>query len=116
MAVNGHLAVAIAQTVFYVPIVPLSFYIVIASWKSKPRTAWTPLIMFSLCKDSPSCNDTILADENIQVRLVGGILTIVLETSSPTEGLTIATLTLLNVGLVSLIANTVGVISLVYVC
>lgn len=47
---SPHTSAAIAQTVFYAPIVPLCFYIVIRNWKYPPKMAWIPFMTFSLSK------------------------------------------------------------------
>jgi hypothetical protein len=47
---NPHTAAAIAQVIFYVPVVPLAFYLFIANWRNGPRTAWYPPAPFSLSK------------------------------------------------------------------
>jgi hypothetical protein len=43
-----HTSVAIAQIVFYVPIVPITLFILIRNWNNRPRMAWYPLFTFSL--------------------------------------------------------------------
>jgi hypothetical protein len=48
MAVDSHTAAAIAQVVFYAPMVPTVIYVVVRNWNNRPRMAWYPMIMFSL--------------------------------------------------------------------
>ena len=47
---NEHSKVGIAQTVFYVPIVPLAIYLLYRNAGKSPRMAWIPLVPFSLSK------------------------------------------------------------------
>jgi hypothetical protein len=46
--VSSHTAVAIAQTVFYAPAVPVTFYSMVKNWRLGPRLAWYPLFAFAL--------------------------------------------------------------------
>lgn len=52
---NPHTAVAVAQIIFYVPILPISVFILVKNWKNRPRLAWYPLVTFSLGMYFPSC-------------------------------------------------------------
>lgn len=45
---NPHQALAIAQIVFYAPVVPIAFYVGIRAWKYGPRMAWYPPMPFAL--------------------------------------------------------------------
>lgn len=116
-----HTSAAIAQTVFYAPVVPVCFYIVIRNWPNRPRQAWFPFLAFSLSKiplmpsrfcchgripKNPQANPTGI------VRFVGGIL-VILQASKPTDiGLIIASIILLNVGVIPLMVSTLGLIRL----
>ncbi|KAJ9136617.1 hypothetical protein NKR23_g9747 [Pleurostoma richardsiae] len=90
-----HTAAAIAQLVFYVPVVPATLYLCVRNWKYGPRMAWYPPVPFSL------------------IRLVGSILIIVEEQNPDSLGLIIATIVLLNVGLIPLIMSFLDVVRLV---
>lgn len=48
-----------------------------------------------------------------QVRLVGGIITIVLESNPSNVGLIIATTVLLNVGIIPLLLSLIGIVRIV---
>lgn len=48
-----------------------------------------------------------------QVRLVGGIITIVLESNRSNIGLIIATTVLLNVGIIPLLLSLIGIVRIV---
>ncbi|KAK7981233.1 hypothetical protein PG989_013690 [Apiospora arundinis] len=82
---NAHRASAIAQVVFYAPIVPLTLYVGIRAWKYGPRLAWYPAMAFAC------------------VRLVGGALVLASQNDPKNVGLITATIVLLNIGLVPLI-------------
>ncbi|KAH7347538.1 hypothetical protein B0T11DRAFT_291452 [Plectosphaerella cucumerina] len=86
-----HTSVAIAQIVFYVPIVPITLFILIRNWNNRPRMAWYPLFTFSL------------------VRLAGGIISVVRENKPTDIGLIIATTVLLNVGVIPLLVSMIGI-------
>lgn len=45
---NPHQALAIAQIVFYAPVVPIAFHVGIRAWKYGPRMAWYPPMPFAL--------------------------------------------------------------------
>jgi hypothetical protein len=47
MTMNPHTAAAIAQLIFYIPVVPLSIYLLIRNWQNRPRMAWYPPVPFS---------------------------------------------------------------------
>ncbi|KAH8891182.1 hypothetical protein GQ53DRAFT_841596 [Thozetella sp. PMI_491] len=100
MAVDQHLAAAIAQTVAYVPIVPPSIYILVRNFSHPPRIAWTPFVLFSL------------------MRLAGGPVVIALEKRGgpyidDNFGLIIAAEALLNIGLIPMIVATLGQVQLI---
>ncbi|KAK3311054.1 uncharacterized protein B0T15DRAFT_60120 [Chaetomium strumarium] len=95
MVVNPHTAAAIAQVVLYVPMVPLALYLLARNWRYRPRTAWYPPAVFST------------------VRLVGGIVTIIEQQNQRNRGLIIATIILLNLGLIPLILAYLGYARLV---
>ncbi|KAH7002593.1 hypothetical protein EDB80DRAFT_894600 [Ilyonectria destructans] len=92
---NPHTAVAVAQIIFYIPILPISVFVLVRNWKNRPRLAWYPLVTFSI------------------VRLVGGIITIVLESNPSNVGLIIATTVLLNVGIIPLLLSLIGIVRIV---
>lgn len=46
---NAHMSAAIAQIVFYAPMVPAVIYLFSRNARIRPRMAWWPLIPFSLC-------------------------------------------------------------------
>ncbi|KAK1246508.1 hypothetical protein MKX08_000310 [Trichoderma sp. CBMAI-0020] len=86
---NSHESLGIAQTVFYVPIVPTAIWLFRRNGKNRPRMAWWCLIPFSL------------------MRLAGGPVLIAFEQKS-SIGLYVAAIILLNVGVVPLILATLG--------
>ncbi|KAK1753230.1 hypothetical protein QBC47DRAFT_388038 [Echria macrotheca] len=92
---NPHTAAAIAQIVFYVPAVPVALYLCIRNWKYGPRMAWYPAVPFTL------------------IRLAGGILTIVEEQNQGNIGIIIATIVLLNIGLIPLITTFSAIVRLI---
>ncbi|KAM3443776.1 hypothetical protein MY4824_000224 [Beauveria thailandica] len=92
---NAHTSVAIAQVVFYAPVVPLIVHLFSRNARIRPRMAWWPLIPFSL------------------FRLAGGIVTIIAEKQPGNTGLWIAALVLLNVGVVPLIVANLGLTRLI---
>lgn len=58
---NDHTAVAIAQIVFYVPVVPLAIWLMVRNGSMRPRMAWWPLIPFSISAlDSASLSVPLL--------------------------------------------------------
>ncbi|KAE9364262.1 hypothetical protein N431DRAFT_104402 [Stipitochalara longipes BDJ] len=91
---NAHSGVAIAQTVAYVPIVPLAIFIMIRNRSHPPAMAWYPFILFSM------------------MRLAGGPVVLALQNNDTSIGLVIAALILLNVGLIPLLVTTLGIIRL----
>lgn len=48
--ITSHTSVAIAQTVFFVPAVPITLYLLVRNWYKGPRMAWYPLFAFSLSR------------------------------------------------------------------
>ncbi|KAK8095045.1 hypothetical protein PG997_001730 [Apiospora hydei] len=82
---NAHKASAIAQIVFYAPIVPITLYVGVRAWKYGPRLAWYPAMAFAC------------------VRLVGGALALASLIDPKNMSLIMATIVLLNIGLVPLI-------------
>jgi hypothetical protein len=110
--VSSHTALAIAQTAFYVPAVPISLYIFIRNWKHGPKIGWWPLVPFSLSMiESHSLLPTMKVTLTFaKVRLVGGIIVIVLSSKQENIGLIIAAIVLLNVGIIPLLISTVGLI------
>lgn len=46
---DSHTDVSIAQAVFWAPMLPVAFYVVIKNWHNRPRMAFTPLIALSIC-------------------------------------------------------------------
>ncbi|KAK4235352.1 hypothetical protein C8A03DRAFT_36807 [Achaetomium macrosporum] len=95
MAINPHTAAAIAEVVLYVPMVPIALYLMVRNWKYRPRTAWYPPAVFST------------------IRLVGGIMTIIEQQNQRNRGLIIATIVLLNIGLIPLLMAFLGYARLV---
>ncbi|TFB02663.1 hypothetical protein CCMA1212_005444 [Trichoderma ghanense] len=93
---NPHESLGIAQTIFYIPIVPAAIRLMRRNGQIRPRLAWWPLIPFSL------------------IRLAGGPVTIALE-KSPSIGLYSAAIILLNVGVVPLIIATLGFVRIMQV-
>ncbi|KAB5522883.1 hypothetical protein GE09DRAFT_1293650 [Coniochaeta sp. 2T2.1] len=81
----AHQASAIAQIVFYAPIVPLTLYVGIRAWKYGPRLAWYPVMAFACA------------------RLTGGALLLASRHDPANRELLTAAIVLLNVGLVPLI-------------
>lgn len=51
---NAHSSAAIAQVVFYAPMVPVVIYLFSRNARIRPRMAWWPLIPFSLCMSEAS--------------------------------------------------------------
>lgn len=47
---DPHTSLGIAQTVFYVPMLPLAIWLMVRNGKIRPRMAWWPLIPFSLSR------------------------------------------------------------------
>ncbi|KAK7947740.1 uncharacterized protein PG986_008626 [Apiospora aurea] len=82
---DAHKAPAIAQIVFYAPIVPITLYVGARAWKYGPRLAWYPAMAFAC------------------VRLTGGALALASLNDPKNIGLITATIVLLNIGLVPLI-------------
>ncbi|PMD37684.1 hypothetical protein L207DRAFT_636341 [Hyaloscypha variabilis F] len=95
MGMSAHSGVAIAQTVVYVPIVPLAIFITIRNRSHPLIMAWYPFILFSM------------------MRLAGGPVVLALEHDTTSRGLIIAALILLNVGLIPLLVTTLGIIRLI---
>ncbi|KAJ2895890.1 hypothetical protein MKZ38_006046 [Zalerion maritima] len=93
--VDQHTTTAIAQIVFYVPMVPITSYMCYRNWKYGPRMAWYPEIPFSL------------------LRLIGGVLTLFHERDKNNRLLIIVTIVFLNVGLVPLIMSFLGIFRLI---
>ncbi|KAK2598012.1 hypothetical protein QQS21_005849 [Conoideocrella luteorostrata] len=92
---NPHTSLGIAQTVFYLPMVPLAIWLMIRNGKIRPRMAWWPLIPFTM------------------MRLAGGPVIIALESMKNADGsfetgLLIAAIILLNVGVIPLIVADLG--------
>lgn len=109
---NSHNAVAIAQVIFYAPMVPIALFIFVRNWNNRPRMAWYALIPFSL-RESPRYIVSIaVANSFGEVRFAGGIVTAILESNPNNMGLNIAATIMLNVGLVPLIIAAVGIIRL----
>ncbi|OAA59147.1 hypothetical protein SPI_06349 [Niveomyces insectorum RCEF 264] len=86
---NAHLSLGIAQLILYIPIVPLAIFLAWRNRSGKPRMAWFSLSPFGL------------------MRFAGGIITILYQ-NSPSTGLFIADLVLLNVGTIPLIVVDAG--------
>ncbi|KAI0125251.1 hypothetical protein BJ170DRAFT_696766 [Xylariales sp. AK1849] len=111
---TSHTAAAIAQTVFYVPAVPITLYILIRNWKNGPRMAWYPLLVFSLSmKNFVSLAYQVLGSNKLEVRLAGGITVIRQSTGGDNLGTMIASIILLNVGLIPLIVVTLFLVRFV---
>jgi len=64
MGINSHRAVAIAQTVAYIPIVPLAIFITIRNRSHPPALAWYPFILFSMSQGSLTIQLVRSADTN----------------------------------------------------
>ncbi|KAH7140879.1 hypothetical protein EDB81DRAFT_799057 [Dactylonectria macrodidyma] len=92
---NPHTSVAIAQVIFFVPIVPVAMFILVKNWKNRPRLPWYPLVTFSL------------------LRLAGGIITIIRDSHPTNIGLIIAATVLLNVGIIPLLLSLIGITRIV---
>lgn len=115
-----HTALGIAQTIFYVPMVPLAIWLFKRNGKIRPRMAWWPLVPFTLSTFeipfgfsaarfvTPRTNMTI-------VRLAGGPIIIAMEKDRENIGLFIAALILLNVGVIPLIVADLGMTRIMYV-
>ncbi|TWU74123.1 hypothetical protein ED733_005258 [Metarhizium rileyi] len=94
--VNPHISLGVAQTVFYLPMLPLAIWLMVRNGKIRPRMAWWPLIPFTL------------------MRLAGGPVVIAMvahmqrHDGEPDVGLAIAATILLNVGVVPLIVADLG--------
>ncbi|KAJ5413873.1 hypothetical protein N7509_000500 [Penicillium cosmopolitanum] len=97
MTLDPHVTLGIALTACYVPIAVLSIWLVWRNWHYHPRMAWWPTISLSL------------------MRVGAGAVLIARQTNMYSEGLIIATLVLLNVGSISLIAINLGFVRAVYV-
>ncbi|KAK0733038.1 hypothetical protein B0T26DRAFT_745134 [Lasiosphaeria miniovina] len=93
---DSHTAAAIAQLVFYIPAIPVAFYLCVRNWKRGPRMACYPAVPFT------------------NIRLVGAILVIVEEQNQTNTSLIAATLVLLNLGLVPLVLNYLGFVRQVF--
>ncbi|KAJ2955193.1 hypothetical protein NQ176_g11414 [Zarea fungicola] len=92
---GSHTSAAIAQVIFYAPIVPIVIHLFSRNARIRPRMAWWPLIPFSL------------------FRLAGGIVTIIAEKQPNNIGLFISAIILLNVGVVPLIVANLGLTRLI---
>ncbi|KAH8666962.1 hypothetical protein BX600DRAFT_462958 [Xylariales sp. PMI_506] len=90
-----HVSVSIAQTVFYLPMVPLVFYIIIRNWSTRARLPWLPMALFCL------------------MRLAGGAVVIAQNYDQTNLGLIISAIVLLNVGVVPLLISMVGLVRLI---
>jgi len=113
MGLHAHSRLAIAQTVAYVPIVPLAIFITMRNRSHPPVMAWYPFILFSMSQNSPKINSSELQILTIViVRLAGGPVVLALENDTTSLGLIIAALILLNVGLIPLLVTTFGIIRL----
>ncbi|KAK8108292.1 uncharacterized protein PG998_010305 [Apiospora kogelbergensis] len=82
---NPHRASAIAQVVFYAPIVPITLYVGCRAWKYGPRLAWAYAMLFAC------------------VRLTGGALALASQNDPGNISMIAATIVLLNIGLVPLL-------------
>lgn len=116
---NPHTAAAIAQIIFYVPLVPLSIYLLIRNWRYGPRAAWYPAVPFTISMYTSATlwwkqkTPHLLTPITLLVRLTGGILTVIEEQHPGNKGLIIATIIFLNIGLIPLIMSLGGLARLV---
>ncbi|EEA28692.1 conserved hypothetical protein [Talaromyces marneffei ATCC 18224] len=94
---NEHSKVSIAQIAFYGPAVIAAVALLLfrRAVRTLPLFPWIVLLIFTL------------------VRLAGGIVVILYENQPSSNGLLIATLILLNVGVFPCIAATIGLINLI---
>lgn len=53
MTMNPHSSAAIAQLVFYIPMLPIAIYLMIANWGFGPRMAWYPPTPYAMSKHYP---------------------------------------------------------------
>jgi len=117
MSVNSHTAAAIAEIVLYAPMVPISLYLMIRNWKHRPRTAWYPPAAFSSSTwhftTTTTAKTSSMTDVGRLVRLVGGIMTIIEQQNKDDRSLIIATIVLLNIGLIPLLMAFLGYARLV---
>jgi hypothetical protein len=88
---NPHSNLAIAQIAFYAPVVFLAAFLRFFR-HGRPRLAWIFLFLFCL------------------VRIAGGVVTILLENDPSSVGLIMADVILLGVGVIPLMASTIGLI------
>jgi hypothetical protein len=72
MGINAHSGVAIAQTVAYVPIVPLAIFILIRNRSHQPAMAWYPFILFSMSQTAESLQLVTPADADECYSAFGG--------------------------------------------
>ncbi|PYH90489.1 hypothetical protein BO71DRAFT_387558 [Aspergillus ellipticus CBS 707.79] len=90
---NDHSKLSIAQIVFYIPAIAVSTYL--ACYRhTRPRMSWNILLFFSI------------------IRLAAGILVILYE-HNPNTGLMVASIILLNTGVLPLVAATLGFIRII---
>ncbi|PCG93919.1 Hypothetical protein PENO1_060730 [Penicillium occitanis (nom. inval.)] len=94
---NEHSKVSIAQIAFYGPAVIAAAALLFfrRAIRALPRFPWVVLLIFTL------------------VRLAGGIVVIIYENQPSSNGLLVATLILLNVGVFPCIAATIGLINII---
>ncbi|KAK8038498.1 hypothetical protein PG993_006909 [Apiospora rasikravindrae] len=106
---NSHKASAIAQIVFYAPIVPIMFYVGVRVWMYGPRLAWYPAMTFACGEHLYQLADgrhvamSVITDCSYIVRLVGGALALASQNDPKNTRLITATIVLLNIGLVPLL-------------
>ncbi|KAM3500395.1 hypothetical protein MY10362_006433 [Beauveria mimosiformis] len=105
---NAHTSVAIAQVVFYAPMVPLVVYTSCVRFMPCPRTTSDNNNNNNKKKTKAHAKDFFST-----VRLAGGIVTIIAEKQPSNTGLWIAALILLNVGVVPLIVANLGLTRLI---
>ena len=111
---DAHTSLGIAQTVFYLPMVPLAIWLMVRNGRIRPRMAWWPLIPFSLSMFAGGGTEYRILTDWL-VRLAGGPVIIALERDPSNIGLISAALVLLNVGVVPLIVADLGLTRLMYV-
>jgi len=113
---DPHTSAAIAQTVFYVPMVPVSIYVLVRNWRNRPRQAWLPLVGFSLRKELLRDPESIaqLLTRYVPVRLIGGPLVIAIPHDLENIGLIVTAIVFLNIGVFPLLVSTMGIFRIMY--
>jgi hypothetical protein len=109
---NDHAKLGVATIVFYVPAVAMSAYLLFHRHQ-RPRMAWYFLFTFSLGDYNPDKRNPGHAN-GILVRVASGVVTILYERKPADVGILIAAIILLGVGVMPLIAVTIGMLRIMY--